>query len=41
MIANLQAHWGFTTMPFGRTIAVDNLFRKYSALSLTAGRVGT
>jgi len=27
MIANLQAHWGFTTMPFGRTIAVDNLFR--------------
>jgi type II secretory pathway predicted ATPase ExeA len=27
LIANLQAHWGFTTMPFGRTIAVDNLFR--------------
>lgn len=27
MIANLQAHWGFTTMPFNRNIAVDNLFR--------------
>ena len=27
MIANLQAHWGFTAMPFGRAIAVDHLFR--------------
>jgi type II secretory pathway predicted ATPase ExeA len=27
MIANLQAHWGFTRMPFGRDIPADNLFR--------------
>lgn len=27
MIGNLQAHWGFSTMPFGRAIAVEHLFR--------------
>ncbi len=27
MIANLRAHWGFTRMPFGRDIPVDNLVR--------------
>ena len=30
MIANLQAHWGFTTMPFGRDIAVDHLFHSHA-----------
>ena len=26
MIENLQAHWGFTTMPFGSAIPVPALF---------------
>jgi type II secretory pathway predicted ATPase ExeA len=26
MIENLQAHWGFTTMPFGPAIPVPTLF---------------
>ncbi|SRR6266699_3464080 len=26
MIENLQAHWGFTTMPFGSAIPVASLF---------------
>jgi type II secretory pathway predicted ATPase ExeA len=27
MISGLQAHWGFTKMPFGRDLPADNLFR--------------
>lgn len=27
MISSVQSHWGFTRMPFGRDLPVDNLFR--------------